>query len=247
LRINFNTKSGLTEYNGRLYTGISRNSQEIILDNWYSGAWNGPGGSWRYAQYYIDGLGLTVGNSIAILAYDDYGSSAARLRLLGYNARPCNPSTYVQSVQSTPEDTEIMAELTTKGFIATDSEWSQVMSRFSSGGARAKLIILNEEGLTNPSRNNIKSALGVTGGNNNITWMIIETHLECFENSEVQSMSTEYHKFANNVAWLYADADQLRSWVVARGDLNRQNTAAWRALLPNDYLIRGSDGQVSVP
>ena len=244
MRVNFNSKAGLNLYNGRAKTGVSVNGQDIKLQDWYSGAWTG---SWRYAQYYIDGLGLTLTDSIAVLAYDDYGSSVVRLKMLGYNADALNPSTYVQSVKGTAEDAEIEAELTALGVVNTDPAWAAVLTRLSSNGARAKLVILDEDGMTRRSRNNIKSALGVSGGNSTITWFIVETHLEVFEDAEAAAMSAEFHKFADNVAWLFADADVLRPHVVATSTLNLKNFAEWRFLLPNDYLISSNTGAVDVP
>jgi hypothetical protein len=231
--------------NGPTSTDIYRNKQQIKLPNWYTGAWVGPTGSERYANFMV-GLGLQLTDSIAVLGYDDYGTSVVHLKLWGYNVDALNPSTYVQSSKDTAEDTDIEGELTDLGFTNLDSEWQAVLDRFTSNGGRAKLLILDEDGMVNRSRNNIKSALGVSNPNN-ITWFICQTHLEVFEDIEAQDMSTEWHKFADNVAWFYADSDQLRDHVVASSPWNLHNTAEWRALLPGDYLIRSSDGQVSVP
>jgi hypothetical protein len=244
MRIDFNTQAGFDQYNGRVKTGINVEGQEIRLDHSYPVAERPI--LQRYVGYYI-AMGLLPTHSYAILSWDDYGQSVEILKAMGYpNGIALSPSAYVQTLKGLDDTPDIEAELVLRGLTPVHPAWDAVVNKYSSRGPRARTTILNEDASTNRSRNAIKQAVGVTG-QNLIDLMVIETHLEVFENAEAQSISSRAHQIAGRVAWLYADADQLRAWVVARGDLNRQNTAAWRALLPDDYLIRDSDGQVSVP
>lgn len=102
----------------------------------------------------------------------------------------------------------------------------------------ATVEVYNYDINTNKGRNDVKAALGVTG-NNKVDWGITEDVLPMLSDAECSQLSTFAHNICTNVAHWTSVADPGNF-----APLNWKTLAAWKALLPSDYVIRRGTAEI---
>ena len=213
-----------------------------------------PDEAMRWARNYSKLPGLQPTNSVVIVGAG-FGMGVEAL-LQGHtfkgvvyppftNVIGLDTSAYIQATKDGNDRAEIeewfnlVPDLPASRKVELIGEWASDGVRLNGGnGKKARTVILDEDGLSRPSRNRIKKAVGGT-----VDWAITEMVLTSFSDAEVQNLSTTMHQYATNVAHMYMP---LRTEKKQDQRLNHQLVATWQALLPQDHLINWETGGIGV-
>lgn len=142
-------------------------------------------------------------------------------------------STYINDNHNGTEEAEIDAEISVVGLDPSTGRGAEIKTRFFDGGPRGRSSrgVKNESGLTGGSRNRIRQALGLSGGQD-IDWAVSESVLESLDDSEAVQVSNVAHNYATNVAHIvYTPRSGQHE------GYNWKTLEDWKLLLPNDTFI----------
>lgn len=184
-----------------------------------------------HALKMIEVLGLQPTQKIGILGCG-FGWVLEVFIAQGFNnVIGTDTSPFIQTNKGLNEDAEIEAAILEAGLLPTSTEGLVIRNKLrGDGGPRSKQAakVLNEDAMSNPSRNRIRNALG--GGN--LAWGITDSVLESLTDAECVSLSNAGHGFCTNVAHLVVTTRPGN-----HAGYNWKTLEAWKALIPADTFI----------
>ena len=210
------------------------------------------------AKGLIDSLRLSNTSSVIIVgAGFGWASEAIKELLPSITLVSTDSSTLIQSKKDEVETSEYRAAIIAAGLDPDRGEGASILAQIDDEGPRARVDILNEDGLSVASRAAIQQAVG-----GKANWAVTDGGvLQWLTDIECQELSAAFHQIAINVAhvitpympekaeipepeplwnWKYAtqeERDKAESVKQETRDLQWYTSEDWKTLLPDDSII----------
>lgn len=214
-------------------TGRTRHGPEVKLN--YARSVVMP-----YCQARAEGMptlfGWSAPGPTIVIVGAAFGWTVEALEALGYTSVVgTDISTYVHTEKAATEEADIEAAITVAGLDPSTGEGAALKARFFDGGNRTRTSrsVLDEDGTTNTSRKNIKSALGL-GNGDTIDWAITEGVLSSLSDLEAQALSEDAHLYAANIAHFVHTPSAIG---VNKPGFSWKTLAEWKVLIPADIFV----------
>lgn len=185
-------------------------------------------------------LGWTAPGPVLVVYGAGFGWLAEGFERIGFTrVVGTDTSTYIQATRLQTEEADIDAALNVTG--VTGAERTTLKGMVYDGGVRDRTSrgVLNEDGLTGRSRNNIRASLGLSG-NQQPDWVLTDSVLESLADAEAVSLASSLRGWVpaliHGIVPLLTEASQDPGF-------NWKAPGQWKTLLTADRildLVRGT-------
>ena len=187
----------------------------------------------RRAQQLVQILGLTLADRILIVGCG-FGWTAEALAGMGYTVVGTDVSSYIQNNKTLSEDTEISDAITAVGLSPSSGEGLLHFNRLKGDGQRTKVPILNEDSMSNASRNRVKRALG------DATVAITEDLVTSLSDAECAQLQNAIEQYANGIRVVHFLTEFANP--NAPFFFNSKSLEDWKLIFPTSTVI--ADGYI---
>lgn len=190
----------------------------------------------RRAQQLVQILGLTQSDRILIVGCG-FGWTAEALAGMGYTVVGTDVSPYIQSNKDLSEDTDISSAITAVGLNPSSGEGLTHFNRLKGDGIRTKVQVLNEDSMSNPSRNRVKNILG-----SDPTVAITEDLVTSLSDNECAALQNAIVKYATGIRTVHFLTEFANP--NAPFFFNSKSIEDWKLVFPTSTVIAAGSYRV---